>query len=35
MGLGLIRYRGLAKAAGQILIAAMAFNLRRWVTLTA
>jgi IS5 family transposase len=35
MGLGLIRYRGLAKAAGHILIAAMAFNLRRWVTLTA
>lgn len=35
MGLSIIRYRGLAKAAGQILIAAMAFNLRRWVTLTA
>lgn len=35
MGLSTIRYRGLAKAAGQILIAAMAFNLRRWVTLTA
>lgn len=35
MGLGVIRYRGLAKAAGQVLIAAMAFNLRRWVTLTA
>ena len=35
MGLGLIRYRGLAKASGQVLIAAMAFNMRRWVTLAA
>jgi IS5 family transposase len=35
MGLGVIRYRGLAKAAGQVLIAAMAFNMRRWVTLAA
>ncbi|RWK08345.1 transposase, partial [Mesorhizobium sp.] len=34
MRLRAIRYRGLAKAAGQILIAAMAFNMRRWVTLT-
>lgn len=34
MGLGIIRYRGLAKATGQVLIAAMAFNMRRWVTLT-
>ncbi|MER9550490.1 transposase, partial [Mesorhizobium sp. M0322] len=33
MRLCAIRYRGLAKAAGQILIAAMAFNMRRWVTL--
>lgn len=33
MGLGIIRYRGLAKATGQVLIAAMAFNMRRWVTL--
>lgn len=33
MGLGCIRYRGLAKATGQVLIAAMAFNMRRWVTL--
>jgi IS5 family transposase len=33
MGLSVIRYRGLAKARGQVLIAAMAFNLRRWVTL--
>lgn len=33
MGLGLIRYRGLAKAAGQVLLAAIAFNLRRWTTL--
>lgn len=29
-----IRYRGLAKAAGQVLLAAMAFNLRRWVRLS-
>jgi len=34
MGLAAIRYRGLTKATGQILIAAMAFNMRRWVTLT-
>lgn len=34
MGLGLIRYIGLAKASGQVLIAAMAFNLRRWITLS-
>ena len=34
MGLGVIRYRGLAKATGQVLIAAMAFNLRRWATLS-
>jgi len=34
MRLRAIRYRGLAKAAGQVLIAAMAFNMRRWVTLT-
>ena len=33
MGLGLIRYRGLAKAEGQVIIAAMAFNMRRWVTI--
>lgn len=33
MRLCAIRYRGLAKAAGQVLIAAMAFNMRRWVTL--
>ena len=33
MGLCAIRYRGLAKAAAQVLIAAMAFNMRRWVTL--
>lgn len=30
-----IRYRGLAKATAQILLTAMAFNMRRWVTLTA
>jgi IS5 family transposase len=29
-----IRYRGLAKAGGQVLIAAIAFNLRRWVALS-
>lgn len=34
MGLYAIRYRGLAKAAAQVLIAAIAFNMRRWVTLT-
>jgi transposase, IS5 family len=34
MGLNVIRYRGLAKATCQVLIAAMAFNLRRWVTLS-
>jgi transposase, IS5 family len=35
MGLRLIRYRGLIKAHGQVMIAAMAFNMRRWVTLAA
>lgn len=34
MGLNVIRYRGLTKAAAQVLIAAIAFNMRRWVTLT-
>jgi IS5 family transposase len=29
-----IRYRGLAKAAAQVLLVAMAFNMRRWVTLS-
>ena len=33
MGLSVIRYRGLAKATGQVLLAAIAFNMRRWVTL--
>ena len=33
MGLGVIRYRGLAKATAQVLLATMAFNMRRWVTL--
>jgi IS5 family transposase len=33
MKLTRMRYRGLAKAAGQVLLAAMAFNLRRWVIL--
>jgi len=34
MGLSLIRYRGLAKASAQVLIAAIAFNLRRWAALS-
>lgn len=34
MGLDTIRYVGLVKAAGQVLMAALAFNMRRWVTLT-
>lgn len=34
MGLDTIRYVGLAKAAGQVLMAVIAFNMRRWVTLT-
>ena len=34
MGLGIIRYRGLTKATAQVLIAAMAFNLRRWDALS-
>lgn len=33
MGLVAIRYRGLAKAAGQILLVSIAFNLRRWARL--
>jgi transposase, IS5 family len=33
MGLTHIRYVGLKKATGQVLLVAMAFNLRRWVTL--
>lgn len=33
MGLTLIRYVGLKKAAAQVLLAAMAFNLRRWTVL--
>jgi IS5 family transposase len=33
MGLGLIRYRGLAKARAQVLLAVIAFNMRRWVTI--
>lgn len=35
MGLTAIRYVGLAKAAGQIRLVAMAFNLRRWASLSA
>ena len=31
MGLTAIRYRGLVKASAQVLLAAFAFNLRRWV----
>lgn len=34
MGLTAIRYRGLAKASAQVLLAAFAFNLRRWVRLS-
>lgn len=34
MGLTAIRYVGLAKATAQILLVAMAFNMRRWVTLS-
>lgn len=33
MGFAAIRYRGLAKASGQVLMVAMAFNLRRWASL--
>jgi len=34
MGLSIIRYKGLTKATAQVLIAAMAFNMRRWIALT-
>lgn len=34
MKLTMIRYRGLIKAAAQLTLAAMAFNLRRWAALT-
>ena len=34
MGCSAIRYVGLAKASAQVMLAAMAFNLRRWVTLS-
>ncbi|PXA99126.1 IS5 family transposase [Nostoc sp. 3335mG] len=34
MGQKAIRYRGLAKASAQMLLAAMAFNMRRWVALS-
>lgn len=34
MGQKVIRYRGLAKASAQMLLAAMAFNMRRWVALS-
>lgn len=34
MRLGCIRYVGLAKASGQVLMAAIAFNLRRWAAIT-
>lgn len=34
MGLTCIRYVGLAKASGQLLLAAMAFNMRRWAAMT-
>lgn len=35
MGLTAIRYLGLAKAEAQVMLVAMAFNLRRWSTLAA
>lgn len=34
MGLNVIRYRGLAKASAQVMIAAIAFNMRRWAALS-
>lgn len=34
MGLSAVRYIGLAKAAAQVMMVAMAFNLRRWATLS-
>lgn len=34
MKLSMIRYVGLAKASGQVLMAAIAFNMRKWVALT-
>lgn len=34
MGLTMIRYVGLAKARGQVLMAAMVFNMRRWAAIT-
>lgn len=34
MGLTVIRYRGLLKAAAQVTLCAIAFNLRRWAVLT-
>jgi IS5 family transposase len=33
MGLTAIRYIGLTKASAQILLVAMAFNLRRWAAI--
>lgn len=33
MGLRAIRYRGLVKASGQVLLVCLAFNLRRWAAL--
>ena len=35
MNLTAIRYRGLTKANGQVILAAIAFNLRRWAAITA
>jgi len=35
MGLNAIRYLGLEKAAAQVMLTAIAFNMRRWVTLAA
>jgi transposase, IS5 family len=33
MRLGVIRYVGLAKASAQVMMAAIAFNMRRWAAL--
>jgi hypothetical protein len=35
MGFAAIRYIGLGKAAAQVTLVTIAFNLRRWVTIAA
>ncbi|MGY8635061.1 IS5/IS1182 family transposase, partial [Bradyrhizobium sp. 14AA] len=35
MRLTCIRYVGLAKASGQVLLASIAFNMRRWAAIAA